>query len=374
MTEKEYRELDRDSYSTLKVFADDRMKYYRKFIKRDLVDKEDSDSIIFGSLVDCLQFRPYEFDNRFALAGVNPPTGQMGEFVKMLYKITLENTAPDGSVQRDFKAMMLDAYDRVKYDKDGTVVAFKQKNATVEAIIEKFLGSDAEIYYKQKRDSYGKYVIEQSDLSTAENIVNTLKTCTYTWQIMKMETNSRFEVHTQFPILFEIHGLEMKSLLDKLVIDHIGKQIYIYDLKTNWDNENEFINSYLRFRYYIQAWVYYYGVIRWILETPHLSDYQVNFPSFVVAESNNYKLPLIYTMSWENIRNAGNGFVVNGKEYKGVPRLIQELQWHKENDIWNTSYDAFHASGVFDIPVFEEPKTKSDEQECSNEHNEENDL
>lgn len=352
MTEKEYRELDRDSYSSLKVFADDRVKYYRKFVKKDLIEKEDTESIIFGSLVDCLLFNPHEFEERFALSGVNPPTGQMGEFVKMLYKITLENTGSDGSVQRDFKGMLSEAYDRVKYDMDGNIVAFKRKGDTLEAIIEKFLGSDAEIYYKQKRDSFGKYIIEQSTLANAENVVLTLKSCNHTSKIINISNSERYEVHTQFPILFTISNTDFKALIDKLVIDHQEREIFIYDLKTAWDNENEFIQNYLKYRYYLQGAVYYSAVRHWTTTIPELQEYKINYPVFVVAESNNYKLPLVYPMTKRNIKEANNGFTLNGRTYSGVVDLVRELEWHKENGIWNTSWHSYHMNGVRDIPIF----------------------
>src|SRR5437016_2202117 len=126
LSEKQYRELEIDSYSTLKVFIEDRKRYYRKFVLKDPLPEDETPYTIFGSLVDCLVFKPEEFEDKFALAVTQPPTGQYGKFVEQLMKVTLRSINSRGEVTRDLEDMMLDAYNEVKFDKDHNVVDFKR--------------------------------------------------------------------------------------------------------------------------------------------------------------------------------------------------------------------------------------------------------
>src|SRR5882762_7027574 len=100
MTEREYRALDIDSYSSIKAFLDDRKKYYRKFILKEVIKEEESDELVFGSLVDCLLFTPSEYESRYVLSLSQVPTGQYSKFVTALWTATLNSTNPDGEVTR----------------------------------------------------------------------------------------------------------------------------------------------------------------------------------------------------------------------------------------------------------------------------------
>src|SRR5581483_6503604 len=250
MTEKEYRALDIDSYSSLKVFIEDRKKYYKKFILKEVVREEESDELRFGSLVDCLLFTPEEFDSRYALSVSKVPTGQWGKLMDELWAVTLANLNANGEVTKEVEVMLEEAYNNVKFDRrTGEAVAFKRES--LEKVKEKFPGSDAEMYYRQLRESHGKTIIELQELENAQAVVQELRTNDFTKDIINLVTDERYEVYNQFPIIGELDGdltktvgYKLKCLVDKLIIDHKRKMIFIYDLKTAWDNERSFLYNY----------------------------------------------------------------------------------------------------------------------------------
>lgn len=357
MTEKEYRALEIDSYSSLKVFNDDRKKYYKRYILKENVKEETSPELTNGLLVDCLQFTPHEYEDRFTLTVSQVPTGQYAKFVTELWKITKANMDPNGTVTKSLEDMMEEAYGAVKFDKDGNIIDFKRDN--FETVKRKFLGTELELHYSQLRESYGKIVIELSDLEKAQAVVYELKTNQFTKDIMNLTTNKRYTVYNQFPIIGELDGTitksvgyKLKCLVDKLIIDHEMKMIHIYDLKTAWDNERTFKYSYLKYRYYIQMAVYFYLVVEWKKKIKEISDYGVHFPRFIVAESNNYKNPLIYTTGIDNFNQGMRGFILDGEYYPGVVKLVRDLMWHKEMGIWTISKDNYEANGVVKIQTF----------------------
>jgi hypothetical protein len=359
MTESEYRKLDIDSYSSIKVFLDDRKKYYKKFVLKEVVkDEEESNSLRMGSLVDCLLFTPDLFDQKYLMAVSQIPTGQYAKLIDKLMKITLLSQDENGFVTRDIDSMFEDAYNAVKFDRDGKIVDFKRD--TLETAKEKFYGTELELYYQQLRESHDKTIIDVSFLENAYAIVNELKTNSITSEISNLtKSDGRYEVYHQFPIIGEISGdliggspYPVKVLLDKMVIDHEKKEIDIFDQKVTWDNENEFLRTYLKFRYYIQGALYFYMVVEWSKKHKGLQDYWINYPSFIVADSSNYKMPLIYQMNRQTWREGMEGFTLRGNKYTGLLKAITDIRWHKENGIWNISRDNYENGGKICLKPF----------------------
>lgn len=360
MTEAQYRALKIDSYSSLKVFVEDRKKYYRKFILEEPL-KEESNSLTFGSLVDCLLFTPDDFDNRFCLSVTDAPKPQYRKLIDELMKVTESSLDEQGEVTRELEDMLLEAYNNVKYDYAGNIVDFKRDS--FEKVKLKFIGSELEMYYRQLRESYGKEVIDSSTINTALAVINELRSNPITSEVINAVDSERYTVFTQFPIIGSVKPLltieaegedfEAKCLVDKLIIDHKEKQVWIYDLKTGWDNENEFLNNYFKYKYYIQAALYYYLVMQWKAKQPDIKEYVVRLPQFIAVDSNNYKSPLIYTTDQENFNQGMKGFTIKGRYYPGVIRAILDLIWHKRTGIWNISRENYKNNGVVSIRPFQ---------------------
>lgn len=333
-TESEYRAVEMNSSSSLKDFSLDRKKYFRKHVKNEKVEEKDSGAATMGRLVETLLMEPELFDERFYMSSlVSAPTGLMLEFVEALYRITMEATDEEGNVNRSFEDISRDAYAasgfKIKYD----------------AVIGKFVGSDAELYYNELRQvrAKGLSVVTTEDVTNAERIVEELKTNSFTADIVNKVTSARWEVFNQFQIEgYEIDGMKLKSMIDKLIIDHEKKQVHIYDLKCVWAVENFYTEYYLYRRAYIQAFLYH----RAIMSMEEFEGYEVLPPKFIVCDSSNYYSPLIYKLTVKDLDEAYEGFEYKGREYPGVKTIIEELSWALENDIWNVSMTNFLNRGV----------------------------
>lgn len=335
--ERLYRAVEMDSSSSLKEFSIDRKKYYRKYVKGEKVEDKDTGAAIMGRVVETLLMEPEQFDDRFHMSSLaSAPTGLMLAFVDALYKFTAEATDENGIVTRSFEELAKDAY---------AESGFKIK---LDAVLSKFVGSDAEIYYNEMRmvKSKGLTVVTSDDVNNAERIVEELKTNDITAPIVNIIDSSRYTVFNQFQIQgYEIDGLKLKSMLDKVIIDHTKKTIQIYDLKCVWSVENFYEEYYLYRRAYIQAYLYHKAV----LNTTELQDYEVLYPKFIVCDSINYQSPLIYTLDVDDMEDAYNGFEHKGRKYPGVKSIIQELKWALKNDKWNISMKNYLANGVVNI-------------------------
>lgn len=338
-TESFYRNIKLDSYSSIKTFAQDRKKYYKLFFLHEEVKEDETAASVIGRVVDCLLFEPELFDDRFYLSAcANSPTGLMLEFVEALYTHTKASTNEDGEVDKSFEELSRAAY---------TDSGFKIK---YEAVIQKFIGSDAEIYYNEIRNvrTKGLTVITANDVANAERIVEELKNNSVTSGILNLVDSDRYTVLKQFKIEgFEIDGFPLKSMIDLVIIDHKEKIIQIFDLKCVWAVENFLDEYYLYRRAYLQAYIYWRAILNSedIFSFDH-SDYEVLYPKFIVCDSINYYNPLIYTLNEQDMTDAYEGFEYKGRQYIGLKEIIEDLKFALAENVWNMSRKNYLSNGV----------------------------
>ena len=335
-TEAVYRAVYLDSSSSLKDFSMDRKKYHRKYVLNEIIEDEDSKAATTGRLVETLLMEPEEFENRFHLSScISTPTGLMLEFVEALYRHTKDATNEDGVLTRTFEEISKDAY---------VDSGFKIK---YEAVMSKFMDSEAEIYYKEIREvrSRNLTVVTTKEIESAEKIVTELRTNPITADIVNTVKSVNFDVYNQLQIEgYEVFGHKFKSMLDKVIVDHKAKTIQLYDLKCTWSVENFLEEYYLYRRAYIQGYLYYWAVKHHFAELDE--EYTILSPKFIVCDSTNYMNPLVYEMTNEAFANAEEGFEHKGRKYPGVKQLVQDLQWAMENDKWNISRENYINNGL----------------------------
>jgi hypothetical protein len=341
-TEAEYRAVTMDSSSSLKEFSQDRRKYYKKYVLGEKVEDKDNAAANMGRIVETILMEPETFDDKFFMSScTSTPTALMLEFVEALYRVTKEATDEFGTVTRQFSELAEEAY---------KISGFKIK---FEAVLAKFVGSDAEIYYNEIRTvrTKGLTVVNTTEISIAEKIVEQLKTNSTTAPIVNLVNSSRYSVMDQLQVEgYEINGLLLKSMLDKVIVDHNERVIKPYDLKCTWSVENFYEEYYLYRRAYIQAYLYFHAMVH-LAEDPESEyyGYRVDYLKFIVCDSSNYYAPLVYTLDQEDMEDAYNGFVHKGRTYPGVKDIIAGLKWSVETGIWNTSHKNYLANGVVNI-------------------------
>lgn len=341
-TEAQYRAVVMDSSSSLKDFSTDRKKYYKKYFLGEKVEDKDSSAANMGRIVETLLMEPHLFDDKFYMSScTSTPTGLMLDFVEALYRHTRDATDEFGVITRVFTDILQDAY------KDS---GFKIK---YEAVVTKFIGSDAEIYYNEIRQVRSKNltVVNTMEISIAEKIVEQLRINSTTAPIVNLTNSSRYQIIDQMQVEgYEVDGHLFKSMLDKVIIDHKEKVVIPYDLKCTWSVENFYEEYYLYRRAYIQAYLYYYAMLH-IVSDPESEcyGYRVEYLKFIVCDSTNYYRPLIYTLDMDDMMDAYKGFVHKGRTYPGVGELIAALKWCRETNTWNISHKNYLSNGIVNI-------------------------
>lgn len=340
-TEQTYRAVNLDSASSLKDFSVDRKKYFRKHIMNEKMDDSENQAAVVGRIVETLLLEPEEFDGRFYLSScLTQPTGLMLDFVEALYKFSSEATNDQGVVTRDFEDITEDAY-----------VASKFK-ISKEAVLGKFIGSNAQIYYEEIRKvrTNNLTVVTTKDVTNAERIVENLKTNPVTKDVINIIDSERYTVLNQLQVEnYEVDGHMFKSMLDKVIVDHKTKTIKPYDLKCTWSVEGFFEEYYLYRKSYIQAYLYYKAMVHLTKPGGPFEGYSVDYLKFIVCDSTNYYNPLIYTLSARDMIEAYEGFDHKGRTYTGVGNIIEDLKWALDNNTWNISRTNFEAKGEINI-------------------------
>jgi hypothetical protein len=340
-TEAVYRANMLDSSSSLKEFSMDRKKYYRRYILGEDVEDKDTQAATTGRVVETLLLEPELFDERFYMSScVEAPSALMLAFVNALYKFTKEATDDHGNVTRNFEDISKDAY---------VESGFKIK---YEAVIGKFVGSDAEIYYNEMRTvkSRGLTVVTAEDVTNAEKIVEELRNNPVTKDVVNLVSSARYSVYNQLQVEgYQIDDMKFKSMMDKVIVDHEERTLQVYDLKCTWSVENFLEEYYLYRRAYIQALLYFYATAYFRDTNNEMSGYIVLPPKFIVCDSTNYYNPLIYTLDPADLDSAYEGFTHKNREYKGVGTIIADLQWALENNVWNISRENSLSNGLVNI-------------------------
>lgn len=333
-TEKEYRALPFDSSSSLKEFSLDKKKYYKRYIKGDKPEEEEiSKAAIVGQIVETLLFEKEEFDNRFYMSStVSAPTGNMLLFVESLYRNNSKG-------ELTFEECLKEAYKDSGY------------KLSFEKILERFIDTYNEVYFKEISEvrSKGLTVVTIEDVTNAEKTVQELKNNEFTGKILNLVPSDRYEILIQHKMDdFQIDGLQLKSMLDLIVIDHKEKSITPYDLKCVWSVEGFYKEYYLYRRAYIQAYLYKEACLE-LKRERELEGYRVDNLKFIVCDSINYYNPLIYTLNTDDMQDAYNGFINAGTKYPGVKTIIADLKWAKEENRWNISKNNYLNEGIVNI-------------------------
>ena len=353
MTEKDYRASERLSYSAVKEFDTNRIKFYKKYILKEEDDEVPSTAILLGNLCDCKLFSPETFDDKFHIATCNKGSGQLWDAVDELCAITVKSLDKDLKVTRPFDEMLKEAFESVKYDKKRQEVKFKGK--TFEWFVTNFTGSEAEAYYKECRSVFGKDVVDLNLISASEKIIEELQTCEWTKAIINAKTEEDIEVVDQLAILYDVQGVPFKGMPDRVIINHKDKTITPYDMKISYTGE-DFGYNYWKMKYYLQVASYYLALHYWKkVDRPELADYDIPGIEFIVGSSTLQSNPLLYSTNQININEGLYGFTTKaGNRYKGLYELVKEIEWHKKEQVWRNSKEVYDNKGKMIIKPFEE--------------------
>lgn len=288
-------------------------------------EKESTDSLTIGSLVDDMICDPESVHDKYVVCTIEMPSDTI---VKIIERVLLSTN--DLNLE-NLDEQILESCEYYQY----------QSNWKPETKVAKIKKEGLD-YFNFRKNTANKQVISAEIWLLADDLKNTLTTDRYTKQFFETNLESQY----QFVATGEIEGQLCKGKLDKITFDHDNKVIHIYDIKTTSDSVNAFRNSYLKYRYDIQGEFY-----KKLVEQMY-PDYTVNNMIFIVGSYAYRPLEVrCFQMTDLDHKNAYEGFNLNNRHFKGIKELIQDYIWYITNQEFEYPKDYIEQNGMLKIDI-----------------------
>lgn len=292
VTEPEYREDPALSYSTLAKFARE------GFNKLDtLFDKVESPSLTFGSAVDALiTGGQEEFDNNFMVADFEVPTDSVLKMVLVLF----EEFGPTHSTLSSIpNEEIIGRTEALKYQ-----LNWKPETRA------KVIKEQGETYYSLLYSANGRKIIDTATMEQIDAAVRALKHSRATEFFFAPNNQFNTDIVREYQLKFKatLRGVNYRCMADLLIVDHVHKIVYPIDLKTSSHTEWDFYQSFIQWRYDIQARLYWRIIRDNMDRDPMFSEYNLADYKFVVVNRNTLT-PLV----WEFDKTQALGKLTFGK-------------------------------------------------------------
>lgn len=305
ISEKQYRQLPHLSYSMLAKYAREGFEGYLH-----LNDDEESESLTFGSVLDCLITEPKMFDERFKVVDCKV-TGKIKDVLDYVLEKHYEDSSDDISCVT--KQEYIEAFSHCDF----------YPNLKLETKLLKFQNEDAKLYYKEKQCARGKQVITAEIFEDAVNTANALKYDRYIGKFFADYTKDPYmESIYQLKLQARIGGCTYKCMIDLLIIDHSRKMIFPVDLKSSRKPEYDFPKSFSYWRYDLQARLYWSILNAIVMHSKDFCDYKIADYTFIVINKKSLN-PLAWT--FKHTKDQGD-IVIGDKVYESPFNIAQNLK------------------------------------------------
>lgn len=286
--EQEYRSHPALAQSTVKYILRGVNEYKNK--TKEMSDFIYRKGIAIGNVVDAL----LTDKNKVDLINVIPseqPSGKVLEVIKFMLK---------GN----------------SFDESYELANIRSKNKAYSKQSIKDTIDNSKYYYAMLNMlNHSKITIMEEDYNTALKVYDSLKHHEFTrWYCMD-EYGGDVRAYTQYPIVFNYMGREMKALLDKVIINDYLREVQPIDFKTTEFNTTNFRKPFKQMGYDIQA--YWYTQACKI----HFRNYKILPFAFVVESTTNQGCPLVYEVSKSTLKETK----------KKVHDALDLYSWHEQN-------------------------------------------
>lgn len=239
ITEQEYRENGRFHYSDIAGYVRDGFSYLMK------PHKEESESMTFGSMVDCIVTEGQDvFDERYCIAKEFNLSDNQKSVIRELSHFgygRLEDIPPQTIIE-------------------GLACYYKNPKSQLSKLLE-----DGSEYYRFLVENKKKVSVDYQMYQDAIDTANALLANSVTKQLLRSNSDD-IDIFYQLKFNGEYNGIPITCMVDELYIEHSTKKIWPIDIKTTCANyEWEFPKSFVKYGYHLQARLYSY-ILRQIMD------------------------------------------------------------------------------------------------------------
>ena len=277
ITEEEYRNNGRFHYSDIAGYI---RSGFSNLVKQE---KEESESLSFGSVVDCIVTQGLD---KFKELYCVEPENALSDNQKLVVKKLIELGYDD--ISEIAPSVIIDVLDEV-----GLYKTFKPETKIAKII------ENCKDYFDFAVEAKDKITVEfdiYNDAIETANVLLSNKNTEYLFNSDKFADDKDHERFFQLKFNGEYEGIPITAMTDEIFVDHDKKKVYIIDLKTTsagyeWD----FPKSFIKWNYNIQCKLYSYIVKQVMDNDDFYKDYTLEGFIFVYISRAN-KNPLIWTI------------------------------------------------------------------------------
>lgn len=312
VSEPEYRQDTALSYSTLARFDREGFNNLDK-----LFERVESPSLTFGSIVDTLiTGTEEEFNNNFIVAQLdNPPSDTLITITKRLFSIYGKIY---DSLQHFEDSVILEAIEDISWN-----------NHWLPKTRVKKIREDCEAYYKLLFISEGKTIVSTYMYQDALNVVDKLKSSLSTRFYFENDPfDDNIERHYQLKFKATLDGVDYRCMADELIVFHDKKLVVPIDLKTSSKPEWDFHKSFVEWKYYLQAKLYWKIIRDNMDRDPFYKDYKLADYRFIVANKKTLT-PLVWI--YDSTTSMSEFTTKDGQIMKSPLEIGKELYNYLQN-------------------------------------------
>lgn len=316
ITEQEYRESNRLSYSFLKDLDDIGPRAIVE-PKKPITGK----GLTLGTVVDRLcENSDYDANDDFTLTDID---------------LDLSGTTHTDTLLRHIKDNNLEVNEEYDFTEIFKELGFKRAPKL-----------DDEFWVKADLINSEKPLLPQREYELAMTMSETLKYHEFTKDIFDPALD--IEVINQAIIFFNWGGSGCRGMLDKVLINHDEKVIYPYDIKTG--SSANFLDNFWNFKYYLQGSMYTAAIQSIVQTKEEFKDYKVAPFEFIYVSRVNPNIPFRFRMPEKFIELGMTGWdSQSGKHFKGITELIDDYKWYQLNNEFNLRREIVENNGLVEI-------------------------
>lgn len=227
----------------------------------------------------------------------------------------------------DENKIILQAYNTAYSNKKSNEVKLKEAKEILD------LYSNYIEYYANK-DS--KKVISFADLDMLKKIKSNLEEHQAANKLL-FDVPTTYDCHNEFHINWELDNVPCKSLLDRVMFDHVNKKIILIDLKTT-SNVYDFKHSVEEFDYYRQLAFYLCAITWYLIEVLNYNPDNYDLECYIIAiqTNGNYEVRVFDMFNEEEL--------LNRKDI--ISNTIQEISYHINSGNWEHTRKYYENNGI----------------------------
>lgn len=227
----------------------------------------------------------------------------------------------------DEDKLILNAYNAAYSNKKSDEVKLKEAKEILD------LYSNYIEYYANK-DS--KKVISFADLDMLKKIKKNLEEHEAANKLL-FNVPTTYDCHNEFHINWDWKDVKCKSLLDRVMFDHVNKKVILIDLKTT-SNVYNFKHSVEEFDYYRQLAFYLCAITWYLIEVLNYNpdDYDLECYIIAIQTNGNYEVRVFNMFNEEELLNRKNI----------ISDTLQEISYHISSNNWEHTRAYYEYNGI----------------------------